>query len=156
MPRDPITAVQRYYPQIYQACHVDHVRAVSTSYRLSAKDSALLSHLDEERGMTAGRLARHLVVAASTLSAAIQRLESLGYITRTPRPRDRRTIDIRLTAVGAEAMTATSVLDRRRVGDMLARLPTSECRRAIAGLALLARAATELQLSHPGRAAFQP
>ena len=154
MPLDPVTAVQRYYPRIYQACHVNHVRAISTSYRLSAKDSALLSHLDEERSITAGRLARHLGVAASTLSAAIQRLESLGYITRTPRTKDRRTIELFLTVVGSKAMAATSVLDHRRVANMLARLPASKRRHAITGLALLAQAAAELQLSRPGRAAF--
>jgi DNA-binding MarR family transcriptional regulator len=127
------------------------VRAVSTSYRLSAKDSTLLTHLDEGSGMTAGQLARHLGVAASTLSAAIQRLESLGYLTRTARPRDRRTIELRLTASGAEAMASTSVLDRRRVAVLLARLTAREARQAIAGLALLARAAGELQLSRPAR-----
>jgi DNA-binding MarR family transcriptional regulator len=154
MSSDHVAAVQRYYPMIYQACHVDHVRAVSTPHRLSAKDSMLLSHLDEAQGMTAGQLARHLGVAASTLSAAIQRLESLEYITRTPRPKDRRTIELRLTAAGAEAMSATSVLDRRRVAALLAQLAAPECRRALAGLALLARAAGELQLSRSGRAAF--
>jgi DNA-binding MarR family transcriptional regulator len=156
MPPDHVVAIQRYYPQIYLACHVDHVRAISTPHRLSAKDSGLLSHLDEARGITAGQLARHLGVAASTLSAALTRLESLGYLTRHPRPRDRRTIELRLTARGAEAMAATSVLDRRRVAGLLARLTAAECRRAVAGLALLARAAGELQLNRSARAAFPP
>ena len=154
MPPDPVAALQRHFPQIYLACHVDHVRAVSTPHRLSAKDSTLLCHLEEMRGMTAGQLARHLGVAASTLSAALVRLESLGYLTRRPRPRDRRTIELRLTDLGAEAMAATSVLDRRRVAGLLARLTAAECRRAIAGLALLARAAGELQTHRSARAAF--
>jgi DNA-binding MarR family transcriptional regulator len=154
MPPDSVAAVQRYYPQIYLACHVDHVRAVSTPHRVSAKDSTLLSHLEETQGMTAGQLARHLGVAASTLSAAIARLEALGYLTRTPGPRDRRTIELRLTALGAEAMAATSVLDRRRVAGLLGRLTVAECRRAITGLALLARAARELQSRRSARAAF--
>jgi DNA-binding MarR family transcriptional regulator len=156
MAADPVAAVQRHYPQIYLACHVDHVRAASTSFRLSAKDSAVLAHLDERRGLTAGRLARHLGVAASTLSAAIQRLGRLGYITRTPRPRDRRTVDLRLTALGSEAMAATSVLDRRRVASLLGRLSAPESRRAVAGLALLARAANELQFVQSGRAPASP
>src|SRR5579862_7488882 len=156
MPLNHAVAIQRYYPQIYLACHVDHVRAASTAHRISARDSGLLAHLDEENGITAGQLARHLGVAASTLSAAIARLESLGYLTRQARPRDRRIIELRLTAQGAEAMAATSVLDRGRVAGLLARLTPADCRRAVAGLALLARAAGELQLHRSARAAFPP
>src|SRR5215213_11135960 len=78
--RDSIVSeVQRLYPQIYLACHVDHVRASSTRWRLSARDSSILAHLDLNRGMSPRTLARHLGVAASTLSAAIRRLAELGY-----------------------------------------------------------------------------
>jgi DNA-binding MarR family transcriptional regulator len=147
MTHNLVSAVQRCYPQIYLACHVDHMRAVSTPYRLSAKDSVLLVHLDEKAAVSAGRLARHLGVAASTLSAAIQRLESLGYLTRAARPKDRRTIELRLTATGAKAMEATSVLDRKRIASVLARLSLAERNRAVKGLALLARGAAEFQLS---------
>src|ERR1700722_17718941 len=94
-------ALQRHYPQIYLACHADHVRARSTPYRLSAKDSMLLSHLDEDEPISAGELARHCGVAASTMSATLQRLEAQGYIQRTPKARDRRNVELRLTARGA-------------------------------------------------------
>ncbi|HTQ32058.1 MAG TPA: MarR family transcriptional regulator [Opitutaceae bacterium] len=151
MPPNLVSAVQRHYPQIYTACHVDHVRAASTEYQLSAKDSALLAHLDERTAISAGKLARHLGVAASTLSAALQRLESLGYLIRTPRTRDRRAIELRRTPKGTAAMEATSVLDTRRVAGVLARLRPAERRRAVAGLALLARAALKFQLAHPAR-----
>src|SRR4051812_34723147 len=111
MPLDLVASVQRSYPRIYQACHVNHVRTRSTSYRLSAKDSTLLAHLDRIGGMTAGLLARHIGITASTLSASIQRLENLGYISRTPRPKDRRIVQLQLTTAGEQAMAATSVLD---------------------------------------------
>ena len=146
VPTHPVALVQRCYPQIYLACHVDHVRAVSSPLRLSARDSALLSHLDEQKAMPAGRLARHLGVTASTLSAAIRRLAALGYLNRTPKAGDRRTIELRLTPQGAGAMAAASVLDASRVAEMLAQLSAAERRRALAGLALLARAAGDLQL----------
>lgn len=38
--------VQRFYPWIYLACHVDHIRARSTDHRLSTRDASLLAHLD--------------------------------------------------------------------------------------------------------------
>ncbi|WP_415909175.1 MarR family winged helix-turn-helix transcriptional regulator [Oleiharenicola sp. Vm1] len=146
-----VRAVQRAYPQIYLACHVDHVRTRSNRHHLSAHDSTLLVHLDEQRGTLAGDLARHLGVAASTLSASLARLERLGHLTRTPARRDRRRIELRLTPQGAEAMADTSVLDRRRVAAVLGQLSPREQRRAVAGLALLARAALEFQARAPRR-----
>jgi len=96
--------------------------------------------------MTAGQLARHIAITPSTLSAAIQRLEDLGYLKRALGPKDRRIVTLQLTASGEKAMAATSVLDPERVGQMLAQLTMPERRRAVAGLALLARAADEVQL----------
>lgn len=153
MPSDLVTAIQRAYPQIYLACHVDHVRAVSTEYRLSAQDSSLLAHLDERRALLAGELARHLGLAASTLSAAIKRLERLGYLSRRTRPRDRRHVELRLTPRGAEAMAETSVLDVTRLEGVLTQLPLAKRRRAVAGLELLAEAARKFQFKQPQRRA---
>ncbi len=146
-----VRAVQRAYPQIYLACHVDHVRTKSNRHHLSAHDSTLLAHLDESRATTAGDLARHLGVAASTLSAALARLEQLGHLTRTPARRDRRRMELHLTPHGADAMADTSVLDRRRVAAVLEHLSPSEQKRAVAGLALLARAALAFQARAPRR-----
>src|ERR1700757_4849016 len=107
--------VQRLYPQIYLACHIDHVRAKSTQWRLSSRDSSILSHLDRDRGMSPRDLAAHLGVAPSTLSATIARLARLGYIISEATASDKRQRELRLTAKGAEAMASTSVLDADRV-----------------------------------------
>jgi DNA-binding MarR family transcriptional regulator len=133
--------LQRYYPQIYLACHVDHVRSRSTPYRVSSRDAALLSHLDTREPITAGQLAAHLGVVPSTLSEALRRLEGLGYLHRGRREGDRRQIELRLTEAGAEAMAHTSVLDAVLVGRLLAKLTPGERKRAVDGLSLLARAA---------------
>lgn len=146
-----VRSVQRAYPQVYLACHVDHVRTKSNRHHLSAHDSAVLAHLDEARATTAGALARHLGVAASTLSAALTRLEQLGHLSRSPAPRDRRRVELRLTAQGAEAMAETSVLDPRRVAAVLASLSPRDQKRAVAGLSLLARAALDFQNRAPRR-----
>ena len=144
MERHLVREVQRYYPQIYLACHVDHVRARSTPYRISSRDAALLSHLDTREPVSAGRLAEHLGVVPSTLSASVKRLEALGYLGRVRRAGDRRTIELRLTEAGAEAMAQGSVLDASRVARLLACLTPAERRRAVRGLALLAKAARAL------------
>ena len=136
--------IQRLYPQIYLACHVDHVRASSTKWRISSRDSSILAHLDRETGMSPKTLAAHLSVAPSTLSAAIGRLVDLDYISSEPQQADQRQRELRLTARGVEAMESTSVLDRDRVSLLVARLNAEEREIALKGLVLLARAAAEL------------
>ena len=133
-----IERIQRAYPKIYLACHTRHVRARSTAYRLSSRDAAVLAHLRETSSVAPSQLAAHLGVRASTLSAAIQKLELLGYLERTQSAADRRVVSLFLTPQGARAMAATSVLDARRVAAVLARLKPRERERAIAGLELLA------------------
>lgn len=142
---DLVHEVQRLYPQIYLACHVDHVRASSTEWQLSARDSSMLAHLDRTRGTSTRELAAHLGVAASTLSAAISRLERLGYLTSTAPASDKRRRDLRLTAKGAQAMASTSVLDVERVRHLLEQLQPRERTAAVRGLALLAAAARKMK-----------
>jgi DNA-binding MarR family transcriptional regulator len=141
MKDDDVYEVQRLYPQIFVACHTGHVRAVSTRWRLSSQDASILVHLDREEGLSPRALAGHLSVAPSTLSAALARLEKLGYLTNKPAEKDRRKRELRLTPPGAEAISATSVLDAERVRAVLEHLEPNERREALRGLALLAEAA---------------
>jgi len=144
MADDDVYEVLRLYPQIFVACHTDHVRAVSTQWRVSSQDASILVHLDREIGLSPRALAGHLGVSPSTLSAAIARLAKLGYLTSKPNEKDRRKRELRLTARGAEAISSTSVLNAERVRAMLNRLKPSERKEALRGLALLARAARRL------------
>ena len=80
----------------------------------------------------------------STLSATLKRLERLGYISIVAVDEDRRRRQIFLTARGSEAIAATSVLEGRKVKQLLARLSYAERRTALEGLRLMARAACEL------------
>lgn len=145
MKRDEeVFEVQRLYPQIYVACHRDHVRALSTVWRISSQDASILVHLDRNRGYSPRSLARHLGVKPSTLSAAIARLAKLGYLSSKPVADDKRKRELRLTDRGAQAIAAASVLDAERVRQLLTKLSGSQRKEALRGLELLARAAREM------------
>jgi len=135
------------YPQVYLACHVDHVRKRSNEHALSSTDSSILAHLDRATSLAANELARHIGVRPSTLSPALKRLESLRYIERRELPRDHRKKLLLLTERGQCAMAATSVLEPKRVQKLLDALGPADRKRAVDGLALLARAA---RLIKPG------
>jgi DNA-binding MarR family transcriptional regulator len=142
---DDVLEILRCYPQVYLACHVDHVRKRSNEYGLSSNDSSILAHLHVTRSMSANDLARHLRVRPSTLSAALKRLEDLRYIQRDETPQDRRKKYLLLTERGLRAMVATSVLDEGRVHELLDQLDPAARRRAVDGLAILASAAAQMK-----------
>jgi MarR family transcriptional regulator, organic hydroperoxide resistance regulator len=139
-----VRAIQIFYPQIYMACHTRHTRTRSTAHQLSSHDSTVLVHLDERTATRPAALARHLGVGAPTLSASLRRLEGLGYLVRQRSREDGRAVELRLTAKGANAMRATSVLEASRVRALLATLSDDERVQAVAGLGLLAKAARAL------------
>jgi len=139
--KDQVGELQRLYPRIYVACHVDHVRAASSPVHLSARDSAILAHFEASESLRPSKLARHLGVARSTLSQAIKKLVGHGYIAAQRNEADRRQLGLRLTDRGRSAMQAASVLDGTKVVELLRQLTRREREQGLAGLALLARAA---------------
>jgi len=140
-----VVQILHCYPQVYLACHVDHVRRRSNEHGLSSADSSILAHLDTAKAIAANELARHIGVRPSTLSAALKRLEGLRYIAREELPQDRRRKLLLLTEHGQRAMAATSVLDPKHVQKLLDELGPFERKRAVDGLALLARAAQRMR-----------
>lgn len=129
------------YPQIYFACHTRHVVDPHSHRLLSRHQASILDHLDEIDPTSVNDLARHMGVTAATMSLAIDRLERKGYAARARDTADRRRVHVRLTSAGVRMRQASSVLDRSRVEDLLARLSEREREEAIHGLALLAAAA---------------
>ena len=151
MTTSDIERMQRCYPEIYLACHKRHIRASSTVYRLSSRDSSILMHLNQATPLTPSELASHLGVRGSTISAAINRLGKLGYLRRERMSQDRRTVALTLTPQGAKAMAETSVLDSERVAAVLAKLSRVERKRALEGLELLARASQQVMKRRTSR-----
>jgi DNA-binding MarR family transcriptional regulator len=139
---DPdVLGVIRFYPRIYLACHVEHRSRAESPTGLTARDASILAHVDDPAGTSPARLARHLGVAASTLSAAPARLEGRSMLALDADPGDARRRLVRLTAKGRTALAAGSVLDPERLAAILGGMDAKARRLAVEGLGLLAAAA---------------
>ena len=93
--------------------------------------------------MTAAALARHVGIGRPAMSATIKRLAARGLVTQQPDASDARRRQLRLTPAGTRALGESSVLETSRLRAVLRRLTPAERKRALDGLALLARAARE-------------
>lgn len=140
---ETIDAIQVSFPQIYLACHTRHQRKRSTPHHLSARDSAILAHLDEREPITSARLAGHLNVAPSTLSEALKRLTALGFVSPNPvEGGSRRRKIVLLTGRGADAIRDTSVLETARLSAALEGASARELLAMSRGIRALANACT--------------
>jgi DNA-binding MarR family transcriptional regulator len=136
-----IERIQFCYPRVYYACHTRHVRRRSSDVHLSWRDSEVLVHLDRKTPMTLTTLARHMALSPSTLSAAIAKLESYGYVSKAVASGgDRRRISLLLTPKGVAAVRATSVLEADRLRAVLMRLTRKDRDVVVDGLTRLAAA----------------
>lgn len=139
---DDVLAIQRAFPQIYLACHREHQRGKGSAEQLAPRFNTLLGHLDASRPMAMGALAKHLGLGLPAVSDTVDALEELGLVSRTRNQRDRRRVELRLTTKGVAALSASSVLDAKRLASVLSRLTATERGSAVEGLALLAKACT--------------
>ena len=151
---DYVAQLLAYYPRIYFACHMRHVRDPKRNTVLSSHQASVLDHLDEIEPTGLLTLAAHMGVTASTMSLTIDRLARGGYVIRGRDAKDGRRVNLRLTKAGARIKSQQKVLDPRRVRAVLGQLSAEEREQAIHGLALLAHASAEaMKKSCAGKAA---
>ena len=100
----------------------------------------MLVHLNQHTEWLVSRLADHMGLAASTVSEALTRLESLGFVHKAPAASDRRQVGVRLTAKGVAAVRDGSVLETQRLRRVLARMSARDRMAVVAALTRLARA----------------
>lgn len=108
----------------------------------------ILRNLDDVDPVMVGELADFLGVTASTMSLNLKKLESSGWITRRRDPEDRRAMNVLLTPEGRRLRDGAPVLDPGRVDAMLVAMRPQDRERALAGLGLLASAASRLEVDH--------
>src|SRR5215213_509044 len=86
----------------YTSAVLRHAAATAKRMSLEASELAALEHLQAAGPMTQKHLAERLSMSPGAVTAMIDRLESRGYVQRTPNPEDRRSALVRITKAGLE------------------------------------------------------
>ena len=71
---------------------------------ISASAGGVLLYLASHPGASTGEVAEAVQASPAGLSGLLSRMETSGFITRTPDPADARTIRLTLTPAGTEAL----------------------------------------------------
>src|SRR5487761_1725791 len=100
--------------------------AGSAYANLHANDIGLLQVLAEPGDWSVRRIAQALRAPVSTISSALDRLETRHVVVRRRRPTDRRTVYIELTAAGLRLATKLRAVQIENCRAMLARLAIAE------------------------------
>lgn len=150
-PSDATAKFLAWYPRIYFACHLRHVRDEKSRRTLSRNQASILDHLDDVEPVNLRSLARHMGVTASTMSLNVDRLERAGYVRRARARTDSRQVELRLTAAGNRIKQQQKLLDPELVRALLKHLQGADRAKALEGLELLARAAAEMIAVWEGR-----
>ena len=108
---------------------------------LAQHERQLLHHVDEERGVPLGVVARHLGIPKSSASERVKSLERRGFLKRRRDPHDERRLSIVLTDMGVARVRRDSVLDLVRLAAALKKISAEDRKGLLAGLERLAAAA---------------
>lgn len=148
-----VQAVLSAYPTIHAACRRREGRGGTAARRLPPVLAGILEHLDPVAPIAVGDLARQLRVTPATVSLQLSRLARLRLVARARDEQDARRVQLRLTEAGERVRDARTLLDPDRVRAALDRLQGPERDAVVAGVRLLARAASEIPGDSESRAA---
>lgn len=135
-------------PEVTQALELLEIawergRDVLTTAPVSTAQTRVMYLIQREPGINLSTLRHHLSVAAPSVTRLCDRLQAAGFLRRTPRPEDRREIQLELTDAGSAHLREI----RRRRGHALSqamdRMTPDACAALATGLAALCDAVSE-------------
>ncbi|ADB16848.1 transcriptional regulator, MarR family [Pirellula staleyi DSM 6068] len=120
--------------QVTQAIDL-YSRYLLVEHGLTGPQIGVLRHLDRSSSATPGELSDALHITPPTIVGILNRLEERGLLTRERGSRtDRRSVVVRLTTAGSEAVAKSPPLLRDRFLEQLAQMPTWEQTQMLATL----------------------
>jgi DNA-binding MarR family transcriptional regulator len=110
---------------------------------LSAAQTRVLYIVEREPGINLGALGRHLSAAAPSVTRLCDRLQAAGFLRRTPRPQDRREIQLELTESGIAHLRGLRHRRQEALRQAMSRMTPEEQRALAMGLGALCDAVDE-------------
>lgn len=101
-------------------------KEAQTRYGLTAAQLVILHVLHENPDCSLRELAAFTATDQSTSSVVVQRLVEAGYVTRTDQQRDRRHVELRLTASGRALAVKSPLPLEAQVVRSLGRMRTAD------------------------------
>ena len=103
--------------------------------------TATLATVAREGAPTHGEIAAHEGLSAPTITAVVDKLAALGYVTRTTDERDRRVVRVQITPAGAEQLDAVRARRTEWIDAQLRSLSARDLARLEAAAGVLAKLA---------------
>ena len=104
---------------------------------LSVTEAHIIEQIGIDGGRSMGEVTEGLGITKGTLTVAVKRLESKGYIVRRQDARDKRVVLLHLTRRGIAAFRLHLRFHRRMVEGVMKGLSEHECRSFVAALKTL-------------------
>jgi DNA-binding MarR family transcriptional regulator len=123
--------------------------ALAREIRLGPSDLNALGHLYTDGPLTPRELSHRMEMTSGTITALLDRVEKVGYLTRTVNPHDRRSLHISLTAAGQHALQRIHDIYEAAIREAVTELPDLSTEQAAALLTVLARALAARARSGP-------
>jgi DNA-binding MarR family transcriptional regulator len=105
--------------------------AVARAHDLSMAEVRAIDHIQAEGELTPRELGERLSLTSGAVTAVVDRLERGGWVARSPHPRDRRSVVVRMTEQSIEAGARIYVPYSEALARLAARLPAAT-RKAVA------------------------
>lgn len=103
-----------------------HVAMISKAMGVSFTEVVALHHLYDSGGLTAKELASLMYLTPGAVTQLADKLERAGYLERTPNPRDRRSLLLKETKEGEEAVLGSMEPFFREAGRSISGLTREE------------------------------
>jgi DNA-binding MarR family transcriptional regulator len=106
-------------------------------YRITGQQLGALRIVALSPGISLRRLSERLYLHISTVSGIIDRLEKRGYVTRERSDRDRRVVQLNVTAAGRKVIKRTPLAGMGFLIHNIDKLPRRQLNNILKGLRLL-------------------
>ncbi|WP_328535254.1 MarR family transcriptional regulator [Streptomyces sp. NBC_00344] len=124
----------------------EHSRDVLSTAPVSAAQTRVMHIIEREPGINLSALRRHLSAAAPSVTRLCDRLQAAGFLRKTPRPEDRRELQLTLTDAGTAHLREIRRRREQALRQAMSRMTPSSREAFATGLAAFCDAVSDLHL----------